>query len=101
MQVKSGLHAEVEAIKYILDLVSNHRLPVGRVAICSDCTEAIQSFRKGDTMGLYSKIQSSLFDNFLSTTVSLFYVSRELNMEADTLAKEGLDRGSAVSYWEL
>ena len=101
VMVKNVFHAEVEAIKYIMDLILSHNLPGGQVAICSDCTEAIQFFRKGASMSLYSKHQSTIFDFLLNSTVSLFYVPRELNIEADALAKGGLHRALSASYWEL
>ena len=84
---------------YTLDLILLHFDQSKQVAICSDSTEALQLLRKGIDLSKILKISVQDFSIVLSSNVSLHYVSRDLNSEADTLAKEGLYRVSEAVYW--
>ena len=101
VQVDSGLQAEIEAMVYTLDLIQLHFDQSKQVAICSDSTEALQLLRKGTDLSKILKRSIQDFSTVLSSNVSLHYVSRDLNSEADTLAKEGLYRVSQAVYWTL
>nr|XP_017256449.1 PREDICTED: uncharacterized protein LOC108226007 [Daucus carota subsp. sativus] len=101
VQVENGLHAELEALIYAIGLVSSHYPKVARYAICSDSKEALQLIRNREEVGNILQRSIPDFIPLLDSSVSLYYVSRELNVEADALAKKGIQRIAPALFWDI
>ena len=99
VKVVNDLQAKLEALLYTLEQVDRHFNTEARIAICSDSKEALQLIRTGDDQCAVLRRPIPDFSSLLDSQVSLFYVPRELNSEADDLAKEGLNRASEAIFW--
>lgn len=97
--VSSNVQAETEAILHVLSIVSKMNISKGRVVICSDSTEAISVTSKGLEAHLSDKIPPQEVKSLLESYVYLQFVPRELNEDADSLAKDGLKRGFLAQHW--
>lgn len=93
--------AEIEAILHVVGILISQRFPSNnfKIAICSDSVVAIEEVR----MGLRKYVPlNGLIQNLSSLLGSLFtlhYVPREINENADSLAKAGLGRNALSSIW--
>ncbi|XP_063935611.1 uncharacterized protein LOC135147087 [Daucus carota subsp. sativus] len=97
--VVNSLQAELEALLYMLDQVKRHFSTASQVAICSDSKEALQIIRKREVHCEILRRPIPEFSSLLDSIVSLYYVPRALNSEADDLAKEGLNRATEAIFW--
>lgn len=96
--VASSLDAEIEAIIYVLRLALNGNLELRPIVICSDSREAIEIIYKG--LRFYSPVHGPLVDlsEWLNSKVFINYVPRDLNVDADQLARIGINKPSIVHF---
>lgn len=97
--VKNSQDAEIEAMIHLIRLILHHSYMKRTICICSDSTTAIASMRDG--LQTYVPVHELIpnLKDLVGRDIQLDYVSRELNVSADSLAKIGLQRPSTVTYW--
>ena len=90
IKVASSLEAEIEAILFAIRLLQGRFLLNAQVVICSDSKEAIEQVYAG--LPHHTSISSTFKGVFILPFYSfpLHFVPRELNTDADLLAKRGL-----------
>lgn len=99
IEVTGSLEAECEAILYVANLCLLNKVSAKRIVICSDSSNAIEAVRTGLRMYMPLKgIPKDLY-KLLGHQIFLNYVPRELNEEANVLAKAGVNRSPFYSYW--
>lgn len=98
VKVLSATEAEIEAILYTIGVVQMSNFATNRVVICSDCFNAIEQVTTG--LRTYAPLldPSRNLLNSLGQKYFIHYVPREINGNADFLAKKGLSRLSLFSY---
>lgn len=87
------LKVEMQALEYLINLVSQIQLIDSPVCFCSDSTEANSCMKKkwifGDLKNLFPP----------SIKVDFLHIPRNFNLEADMLAKQGAKRSSLIGAW--
>ena len=99
VKVHNVLEAEIAGITHVFKAVLNLRLHGERVVICSNNTQAINLIHEGLTS--YFSLEGSVAKllETLNSSVFVEYVSRDLNLNVDNLAKYGLSRSLMVHNW--
>ncbi|KAK1399511.1 hypothetical protein POM88_009374 [Heracleum sosnowskyi] len=95
----SSESTEVEAIFHVINLSMSTRLNNKRMVVCSDSTSAI-SIVQSCLQGFLPihEIDNNI-KSFLGSIIFLHYVPREINVNAYSLAKAGLNREAMAVYW--
>lgn len=96
--VDSSLEAEIEAITHMFHIIKKPSLEGKSTVICSDSALALKAFRVGNS----KLVKQEILDYALSRmdqNVTLNFVPRDLNENADSLAKSGLRRDSFSHFW--
>lgn len=99
LKVRNSLEAEIEAILHVVNLVIEKKFQNGKMVICSDSTEALAQIRNG--LPFYSPIhgQISNLKSMVNNNFFLDFVSRDLNENADSLAKHGTSKAQFSYFW--
>lgn len=99
LRVNNILSAEIEAILMVLSLIKNFRLLSKNTVICSDSQDALSNIFQG--LKSYYPVSGMIVtaDILKVPNISFQYVNRDLNLEADNLAKEGLSRPHMSVRW--
>lgn len=99
VDVKNSEEAEIEAIIHLIRLIQNKEVKATKLCICSDSTMAIASIRNGLPVyvPIHGPIQS--ITHLVDKAFHLEFTPRDLNRNADSLAKMGLNRPTMISYW--
>lgn len=94
----TALEAEIEAVLYVLNVIHNANLHNRRAVVCTDSMSAINSIYKG--LGIDFPLLVPKFDleRLLNESVTIKFIPRELNGNADQLAKEGASRSIFFLY---
>lgn len=100
----SILEAEIKAILHVAKVLDKEEFKSFRVSISSDSREAIDFFKEGYDWQVSHKLNliidaSHVPLNLNDLSSKLCFVQRELNQNADNLAKKGLARPTLSSYW--
>lgn len=93
VQVNSAVEAEVEALEYLVAIVHSVSQVRSKILFCSDSIAAVNLFIK---RRLYGDLQQ-LFP--MNSDVIFKHVTRDYNIEADRLAKEGSQRAYLLGAW--
>ncbi|KAK1373513.1 hypothetical protein POM88_029706 [Heracleum sosnowskyi] len=90
---------EVESILHVINLSMSSRLRNKRMVVCSDSTSALSIVQAGlqGFLPIHGTIKN--INSLLGFTIFLHYVPREINVNADSLAKTGLNRETMAAYW--
>lgn len=101
VKVRNSFEAEIEAIIHMVRSILHNGLELKckSFAICADSTAALEQIRSGlkTYQSLAGPICGLLDPN--RPVLSFHYVSRDLNENADSLAKAGLNKPYLYSYW--
>lgn len=92
-QANSALKAELEALEFLVRVISSIQKECMNIIFYSDSIEAVNCVRK---KWIYEDIQN-LF--LTSVKATFLQVPREFNTEADVLAKEGAKRLQLIGAW--
>ena len=94
-----NLHSEVEAIRYILELVSRGIIYKKPIVICSSSVKAVGMVNNGLIQCNGLLMENMNLAGFLNNGVFVQFVPPELNEDAGSLAIDGLDKELDFSYW--
>lgn len=67
--------------------------------VSSDSLQAMNVVRNGELLGNRILVQGRELKDIVQHVFMMSYVPRELNKEADSLAKCGLAQNNLVEYW--
>lgn len=96
-QCSNAQDAEFQALVFLLKAVQSSSYSHKTLTIFSDSTNLIKlvmDFKKGSAINMDLDQVSEVMDH-----THIVHISRDLNKEADQLAKQGLNRPSPVSGW--
>ena len=95
---QTALEAEIEAVLYVLDFVQHNKLHNRKVVVCTDSMLALNSIYKG--LGIDFPLLAPKYDldSMLHGSVMIRFIPRELNDNADQLAKSGASRSAFFLY---
>lgn len=97
--VNSSIESELGAIINVAEKLSKKRWANKRILICTDSMEALDLIKLRSYLCLQLLKEGANLSDLFNSNVTLNYVPRDLNEEADSLAKSGLSRPSLVNYW--
>lgn len=91
--------AELKAILHLVELWLKGCFISKKLVICSDSREAINLCKVGFFKGFPILVQNREVISIFRDHISLDYVPRELNSDADNLASNGLCKQALHSVW--
>lgn len=97
--VHTSQAVEIEAIVHVLRLVLERKIANQSIVICSDSTTVIEEISMGLKQNMPVAGPLHNLANMLGSVVHLNFVPRDLNANADSLAKCGINRPRLVTYW--
>lgn len=96
----SALEAELAACMYIWHILGEQER-IQRVALCVDSLTIVDMFEKAKAGSSDDRFGFDSIKDLIKSypNVSLFFIKRSWNLEADELAKKGLSRSFLVQGW--
>lgn len=98
INAQTSKQAEVDGIIYVIRLFLDNRIACRNLVICSDSVEAIGQVNSG--LKAYYLIEGPLnLAHLINSSIFVHYGLKELNLDADSFAKAGLDRPRGSFFW--
>ena len=92
IKVNGPLEAEVEGVLFLLKWIIEYKLNKKKVVVCTDSVEAINIFNSDFQSKFPLKFLDFSFQECINRSIFVQYVPRYLNEQADSLAKNGINR---------
>lgn len=96
---KSVRFTEIDAILFVLQSLMSRNLLKLRTVICSDSAQAVNAFNRGLSVEFPHMDFNLRFEHVINISIFIHYVPRNLNDNADSLAKKGITRPYMSSLW--
>lgn len=95
----SAVASEIKGILFVIKCLILRYLVHKRTVICSDSVQAVNTINKGLHHEFPLLIPKFQFQHLINYKIFVHFVPRQLNENADSLAKKGVSRPFMAARW--